>query len=105
MSDILRMTSRSGRNIIADLARSIEISVKQLALRAKFTATIADAEKAAYAAERLRTTAIHSADLAEQSAGAGDTNEIKIVPRLARMLNNCDEADAHTQMNWWKSFT
>lgn len=65
MSDILRITSRSGRNIIADLARSIEIHVKQLALRAKFTAVIADTEKAAYAAERLRTTAIRSADIAE----------------------------------------
>jgi len=65
MSDILRMTSRSGRNIIADLARSIEIGLKQLGLRAKFTAAIADAEKAERAAERLRATAMRSAELAE----------------------------------------
>jgi hypothetical protein len=65
MSDILRITSRSGRNIIADLARSIEIGLKQLGLRAKFTAVIADAEKAEHAAERLRATAIRSADIAE----------------------------------------
>jgi hypothetical protein len=65
MSDILRITSRSGRNIIADLARSIEIGVKQLGLRAKFTAAMADAEKAERAAERLRATAIRSAELAE----------------------------------------
>lgn len=65
MSDILRITSRSGRNIIADLARSIEISLKQLSLRAKFTAVIADAEKAERAAERLRATAVQSADIAE----------------------------------------
>ena len=79
MSDILRITSRSGRNIIADLARSIEIHVKQLALRAKFTAVIADTEKAAYAAERLRTTAIRSADIGRDSAvGASNTNKIKL---------------------------
>ena len=65
MSDILRITSRSGRNIIADLARSIEIGVKQLGLRAKFTAVIADAEKAEHVAELLRATAIRSADIAE----------------------------------------
>lgn len=65
MSDILRTTSRSGRNIIADLAKSIETSVKQLGLRAKFAAVIADAEKAEHAAERLRATAIQSVDIAE----------------------------------------
>lgn len=65
MSDILRITSRSGRNIITDLARSIEIIVKQLGLRAKFAAVIADVEKVEHAAERLRTTAMQSADIAE----------------------------------------
>jgi hypothetical protein len=68
MADITRMLgeqSRPRRNIIADLARSIEVTVRQLGLRAKFTAVIADAEKAEYAAEQLRDTAIESAGVAE----------------------------------------
>jgi hypothetical protein len=68
MADIVRTTAetpRRRRSVIADFARSIEISVKQLGLRAKFTAAIADAEKAERAAERLRATAIQSADIAE----------------------------------------
>jgi len=68
MADITRIQSersRPGRNIIADLAKSIEVIVRQLGLRAKFTAVIADAEKAEYAAERLRDTAIESAGVAE----------------------------------------
>src|SRR5690348_6795111 len=63
MADITRIVgerSRPGRNIIADLAKSIERTVRQLGLRAKFTAVIADAEKAEYAAEQLRDTAIES---------------------------------------------
>ncbi len=68
MADITRPLSersRLGRNIIADLTKSIEVTVKQLGLRAKFTAVIADAEKAEHAAEQLRVTAIESADIAE----------------------------------------
>ena len=68
MADIVRTTvetPRRQRSVIADFARSIEISVKQLGLRAKFTAAIADAEIAERAAERLRVTAIQSADVAE----------------------------------------
>jgi hypothetical protein len=51
--------------MIAELARSIAISLKQLGLRAKFTTVIADAEKVERAAEWLRTTATQSTDIAE----------------------------------------
>lgn len=45
---------------IADLAKSVEVTVHRMALRANCTAAIADASKAELAAELLRTTAAHS---------------------------------------------
>ena len=46
------------RTAVSDLARSADIAVKRMALRAQLTATIADTETA--------TTAAHSTELAEQ---------------------------------------
>jgi len=90
MADITRMLgeqSRPRRNIIADLARSIEVTVRQLGLRAKFTAVIADAEKAEYAAEQLRDTAIESAGVAES---------VPLVPAIPIRSGSGRDVPSHT---------
>ena len=46
---------------IADLAKSVDIAVTQMKLRAQCTATIANATKVEHAAELLRATATQSA--------------------------------------------
>jgi len=51
---------------IADLAKSVEIAAARMALRAKITATIADAANAECAAETLRAVAAPSTQMAEQ---------------------------------------
>ena len=45
---------------IADLAKSVEVAVTRMALRARCTTAIADAATAEHAAELLRVAAIHS---------------------------------------------
>ena len=51
---------------IADLAKSVDIAVSQMALRAKFTAVIADATKTERAAEAFRVAVTHSTETEEK---------------------------------------
>ena len=57
---------------IADLAKSVDIAVTQMKLRAQCTATIANATKVEHAAELLRATATQSP--------AKKTERVSIVP-------------------------
>lgn len=70
MADITRTTtlqrSRPQRNGLVDLAKIIESFMKQMKLRAKFSAVITDADKVERAAERLRAVAAQSTDVMEQ---------------------------------------
>lgn len=50
---------------IENLAKSVEIAVKHLALRAEFTATIADADKVERAARVLQSAALSSIDASD----------------------------------------
>ncbi len=53
---------------IADLAKSVDVAVQQIALRAQCSATIADTTKAEYAAEFLRVAATRLSELEEQDS-------------------------------------
>ena len=59
-------------NAIADLAKSVDIAVTQMKLRAQCTAAIANAAKVEHAAELLRATATQSS--------AKKTGRVSIVP-------------------------
>ena len=59
-------------NAIADLAKSVDIAVTQMKLRAQCTAAIANATKVEHAAEMLRATATRST--------AKKTERVSIVP-------------------------
>lgn len=69
---------------IADLAKSVDIAVSQIALRAKFTVVIADAAKAERAAEALRAAAFESSEpaWAEPAEASEDREVVSLVPVL-----------------------
>jgi hypothetical protein len=68
---------------IADLAKSVDIAVTQMKLRAQCTATIANATKVEHAAELLRATATQS--LAEK------TEQAIVVPPALAFPKSCRE--------------
>ena len=68
---------------IADLAKSVDIAVTQMKLRAQCTATIANATKVEHAAELLRATATQSA--------AEKTERAIIVPPVLAFPKSCRE--------------
>jgi len=72
-------------NAIADLAKSVDIAVIQMKLRAQCTAAIANATKVEHAAELLRTTATQSA--AEKTKQAGIVPPVLAFPKLCREKN------------------
>lgn len=77
---------------IAELAKSVEIAAARMALRAKITATIADAGKAECAAETLRAVAAHSTQMAEQEQVSCEA----VVATTERLLQQDSWArDAH----------
>jgi hypothetical protein len=65
---------------IADLARSVDVAVTHLALRAKCTITIADATKTERAAEALR-------DAARRTAESLKPQQTTLVPELPATAN------------------
>ncbi len=71
---------------IADLAKSVEVAVTRMALRARCTTAIADAATAEHAAELLRVAAEHS-------TGAEEQQNTTLVPLVAasRHQNNLEE--------------
>ena len=69
---------------IADLAKSVDIAVSQMKLRAQCTATIANATKVEHAAELLRATAT-------QSAATEKTEQAIVVPPVMAFPKSCRE--------------
>ena len=67
---------------IADLAKSVDIAVTQMKLRAQCTATIANATKVEHAAELLRATATQSA--AEKTEQASVVPPVLAFPKSGR---------------------
>ena len=76
---------------IADLAKSVDIAVTQMKLRAQCTATIANATKVEHAAELLRATATQSA--AEKTERAIIVPPVLAFPK-SRREKNARQADA-----------
>jgi hypothetical protein len=71
---------------IADLAKSVEVAVTRMALRARCTTAIADAATAEHAAELLRVASVHSKQTEEQQKAT-------LVPLVAapRRQDNLEE--------------
>ena len=80
---------------IADLAKSVEVAVTRMALRARCTTAIADAATAERAAELLRVAAVHSPEAEEQE----ETALVPLVMMLRRQHSweenayDCDAVD------------
>ena len=71
---------------IADLAKSVDIAVTQMKLRAQCTAAIANAAKVEHAAELLRATATQSS--------AKNTGRVSIVPPVLDSQKSRGEKNA-----------
>ena len=63
------------RAAIAELARSVDIAAKRMAIRAKFTAAMADAKKTEQAAAALRAVALQGNEIVLKHAIAPQKSE------------------------------
>ena len=71
---------------IAELAKSVDVAVKRMAIREKFTAAMTDAKKTEQAAAALRAAALQNTEIALGAVTAplkfGDANSPDVVEEL-----------------------